>query len=248
MPPGVEIPSAEAYGKAVVLLTLAVLIYRQRILDYKGTIIAIAMGGSIIYLAGFSWFLLLLTFLLLGYGATKYKYEYKESLKLAEANKGRRSAANVLANGLVPTFFAVLWYTDGARDLAYVAGYIAAIATVTGDTLSSEIGVLSKKHPVLITTLEKVPPGTDGGISLLGELVGIVGAFLIGISAWFFGVIPSPAVALLSALIGGMAGFHIDSLLGAVLERRGLCGNATVNFLSAIAGGMVGLFSAALVL
>ncbi len=248
MPPGLEIPSAEAYGKALVLIALGIWIYKQRILDSGGTLMAVFMGGLIIYLAGFPWFVLLLVFLAVGYGATKYKFDYKESLSVAEADKGRRSATNVLATGLVPMFFALLWYADGAKDLIYVAGYIAAVATVTGDTLSSEIGVLSKKHPVLITTLERVPPGTDGGVSLLGELAGILGALLIGIFAWFFGIIPSLASSILYALIGGVIGFHVDSLLGAVLERKGFCGNATVNFLSTIAGGAIGLSIATLAL
>ncbi|MBI5253555.1 MAG: TIGR00297 family protein, partial [Euryarchaeota archaeon] len=44
-----------------------------------------------------------------------------------------------------------------------------------------------------------------------------------------------------AALVGGVVGFHFDSLLGAVLERRKLISNASVNFLSSITGSLVGL-------
>lgn len=234
-------------SQILVLSVLAVLIYTKGILDFKGTLVGVLIGESIILLAGFPWFLLLLLFLLLGYAATKYKFAYKEELRVAEANKGKRSASNVLANGLVPAFFAVLlWYTNGTRALTapVVAGYIAAIATVTGDTLSSEIGVLSKSEPFLITTFERVPRGTDGGISILGEIIGLLGALAIGLAAGILGV-ASLSLAVSVAVVGGVFGFHFDSFLGAVFERRGLCGNATVNFLSTIAGGIMGLGLAA---
>lgn len=230
-------------SQILVLSVLAVLIYTKGILDLKGTLVGVLIGGAIILMAGFQWFLLLLLFLFLGYAATKYRYAYKEELKVAENNKGKRTATNVLANGLVPAFFAfLLWYTDGIKSLngPVVAGYIAAIATITGDTLSSEIGVLSRSEPFLITTFERVPRGTDGGISLLGEVVGLLGAAFIGLAAGILGVASLP-LAVSVAVIGGVLGFHIDSFLGAVFERRGLCGNATVNFLSTIAGGIAGL-------
>jgi len=224
----------------LVLAALAVVIYTKGVLDFRGTILAVLIGGSIILLAGRRLFILLLLFLLISYVATRYRFTDKQKLEVAESKAGRRNAVNVLANGLIPVVFAFLfWYAEGIRVIT-LAGYIAAIATITGDTLSSEIGVLSKRRPILITTFEKVPVGTDGGISLLGEAVGILGALTIGIAAWAVGV-ASLSFAIPVAVIGGAFGFHIDSVLGAVLERRGLCGNATVNFLSTTAGAIAGL-------
>jgi len=224
----------------LVLTALAVVIYTKGVLDFRGTILAVLIGGSIILLAGRRLFILLLLFLLISYVATRYRFTDKQKLEVAESKAGRRNAVNVLANGLIPVVFAFLfWYAEGIRVIT-LAGYIAAIATITGDTLSSEIGVLSKRRPILITTFEKVPVGTDGGISLLGEAVGILGALTIGIAAWAVGV-ASLSFAIPVAVIGGAFGFHIDSVLGAVLERRGLCGNATVNFLSTTAGAIAGL-------
>jgi len=46
-----------------------------------------------------------------------------------------------------------------------------------GDTLASELGILSKSKPILITTLRQVPPGTNGAMSLLGTAVSIIGAY-----------------------------------------------------------------------
>lgn len=49
------------------------------------------------------------------------------------------------------------------------------------DTFSSELGILSKSQPRLITSwnLRKVPPGTNGGITLWGTAAGFGGAMVI---------------------------------------------------------------------
>lgn len=226
-------------------LPLGVLIYRYRLLDLKGTLAATAIAITIVLAAGFSWLGLLLLFLILGHISTKYKYSYKAALEVAEGDHGRRSISNVLANGLVATLVSLPWYLNTRGyfpvnlEVPIVAAYIAVIATVTGDTLSSEIGILSNHEPVLITSFQRVPPGTQGGISLLGEAVGLLGALTIGLAAWFLGM-AGLKVAILSAVVGGAVGFNFDSLLGAVFERRQMLGNAGVNFLSTIAGGLVG--------
>lgn len=228
--------------KVALCVVLGIIIYKREILDFRGSLAALFIGITITYLAGFTWLSLLIVFLFIGSFSTKYKYNKKATLNVAENNHGRRSATNVLANGLVPTFFVVFWYlnSNNTIDPLLKASYIAAIATVTGDTLSSELGVFSKSGPYLINTFEKVPVGTHGGVSLLGELMGITGTLVIGGSAWAVGLVDIK-VAMLAAVVGGSVGFHFDSYLGAAFERKGMIGNATVNFLSTIAGALTGL-------
>lgn len=223
-------------------LIIGFAIYRLQILDFFGTLSAVFLGIVIGLFAGFEWLFLLIVFLVLGFASTKYKYKYKKSLGVAEKNHGKRNVANVLANGLVPASIAVLWFinSENSLDNMLKAGYIAAVATVTGDTLSSEIGMLSRDKPYLITNFKRVSTGTHGGVSLLGELGGFSGALAIGITSYLLGL-ADVKLSLLAALIGGAAGFHFDSLLGAVFERRRLIGNAMVNFLSSITGSLVGL-------
>lgn len=58
-------------------------------------------------------------------------------------------------------------------------------AAVAADTFSSELGILSKSKPRLLTSwnLRKVPPGTNGGVSLTGTLAGFGGAFIIALTS-----------------------------------------------------------------
>ena len=58
-------------------------------------------------------------------------------------------------------------------------------AAVAADTFSSELGILSKSKPRLLTSwnLREVPPGTNGGVSLAGTLAGFGGAFIIALTS-----------------------------------------------------------------
>ena len=80
-----------------------------------------------------------------------------------EGKKGERTHKNIIANGLVPVLVVVISFLTGEQNsmLAGVA-FLSAISVAAADTTASELGVLSPRT-YLITTLERVPPGTDGG-------------------------------------------------------------------------------------
>lgn len=55
---------------------------------------------------------------------------------------------------------------------------------MAADTFSSELGILSKSKPRLLTSwnLREVPPGTNGGVTLAGTLAGFGGAAIIALT------------------------------------------------------------------
>jgi uncharacterized membrane protein len=101
-------------------------------------------------------------------------------------------------------------------------GIIANYAAVTADTLSSELGILSKSKPILITTFRAVPPGTNGGVTIAGLQAGVGGAVVIAATSLLLlhfqhgASNPFRTFIVLSSL--GTAGTLLDSLLGAVLQ------------------------------
>jgi len=109
------------------------------------------------------------------------------------------------------------------------------MATVSADTWATEIGVLSKEKPRSVLSWQEVPPGTSGGVSLLGTGAAVLGALLVGLVA-HIGLRLSGATylpmgrTLMAALVGGLAGCFTDSLLGAscqVIFRCPVCGTET---------------------
>jgi len=222
------------WGYVILLLVVGVFIYKRKALDFLGTLAMVVMGIIILFSAGFNWLLLILLFLFLSLIATRHSKYYKQNLGIYE---NKRTAKNVISNGVVAFIMAAF----GGYYLPFVGGFIGAVATATADTMASEIGILEK--PRLITTMRKVDPGTDGAVSILGTVVGIVGAGIIGIAAFLLGIISDPLLSIKVAVISGTIGCFADSILGAVLERRNLINNEHVNLLATIVGAFIGIIS-----
>jgi uncharacterized protein (TIGR00297 family) len=209
------------------IVVIGLITYWRKALDLFGSIFMIIMGIVIIFTAGANWLILIFLFLILGLVSTKYKHQYKKDIGVYE---GTRTLKNVISNGIVPFIMAAF---------GNYGGFIGSIATATADTLASEVGVTVQ--PRLITTFKKVSPGTDGGISIVGTAAGIIGAGIIGVAAYLLGIFPDPFVTLKISIIAGTVGCFVDSILGAVLERRNYISNEYVNLIATITGAALGI-------
>jgi uncharacterized protein (TIGR00297 family) len=191
--------------------------------------------------------LFVLTFL-----ATRAGRARKASLGLAEAKRGR-NVAQVIANlgmaGLVAGFpggllkgLALIHDPRSGMYPFYTSlCLVAVLCEATADTLASEIGQAFGGTPFLVTTLRRVPAGTDGAISLQGTIAALLGTVCVALAGkWSLGLDPFAAGL---AAASGIAGLFFDSLLGVTLERFGLLGNDLVNFVSTCSAVcFVGLF------
>lgn len=215
---------------------LGVLAYRAKIADVSALLSAALLGVLIIVFSKLSWFLLLLTFFILGGGFTKYKYAYKESIGIAQAKDGIRSYENVFSNSTAALVLAVAYGVFPEHGLPIVYAYMGTVATATGDTLASEIGTTAKGRPRMITTLKLSEPGVDGAVSLLGEFAAIFGSAVIGVLAYVLGISDNFILTVLITTAGGFVGTNMDSLLGATLQKSGVLSNSGVNFAATFAG------------
>jgi uncharacterized protein (TIGR00297 family) len=107
---------------------------------------------------------------------------------------------------------------------------LAALAQAAADTVSSEIGQVLGGRPRMITTLRAVETGTDGAVSAVGTLAGLVAAAIVaGVGSW---ALRGGWSLFNLSCAGAVLGFLFDSLLGATLEKCGWLNNDAVNFLS----------------
>ncbi|KAA8893558.1 integral membrane protein DUF92-domain-containing protein [Sphaerosporella brunnea] len=215
---------------------LTVLIYRAvKGGSLTGRGIAAAIATALVH-GAHPWaapFLLLVAFYSLGTAATKAKHGAKAALTVSSTSSGssaRRGATQVFANSLVASVLTALHaalYAPScfaAKDLL-VVGIVVNYAAVTADTLSSELGMLSRGAPRLVTTLRPCARGTNGGVSLGGVVAGAAGAAAIGLLA--VALLPfcsdwsgaRKAAFAAFVAVAGTAGSLLDSLLGALLQE-----------------------------
>ncbi|KAF9788399.1 integral membrane protein DUF92-domain-containing protein [Thelephora terrestris] len=147
-----------------------------------------------------------------------------------------------LASQLLPSLFVVPGRPYSSTDWCPLSPHVTSglsramllaslghFACCLGDTLASELGILSKSPPILITTLKPVPPGTNGGLSILGTVASLAGGFIMGLTLaitlaienavcrrnWVTELVP---LLLWGAAAGGI-GSLVDSFLGATVQQ-----------------------------
>ncbi|HSA37491.1 MAG TPA: TIGR00297 family protein [Methanoregula sp.] len=220
----------------IIGFTFGYFAFRSRTADLSGLFSAALVGITLLVFAapqGPQWFLIMLTFFIIGSAATKYKYEYKKRIGVEQGQSGARGYRNVFANGIIAAAAAVLFGVF--QQPLFVVMYVGCVASAAADTLASEIGVTGG-IPRLITTLKQVPIGTNGGITVTGEVVAFSGGFVVSGVAMLLQVITPQMMVICT--IAGFVGTNIDSFIGATLENKGFLGNAGTNLLATLGGGI----------
>ena len=211
----------------VVLALVLFLIQRKKLLKPTAIATGLITALFVAWRGGLGSFFAIILFFLVGEFVTRMIRN-----KHAEKKHGTRSTSNIVGN-IGPAIIALAINPTPINVM-----FFASLAAAFADTLSSEIGVLSREKPLMITTLQPVAPGTDGGVSTLG----FAGAALGGIIFAVIGFAVSGNIFFAAILFAaGVFGSVFDSVLGAVFQSRGYLDNNLVNFISSLC---VGLFFA----
>jgi uncharacterized protein (TIGR00297 family) len=229
------IAAASVKGLAVALavnVVVALVMGVLRIVGVSGAVGGAVAGFLILGAGGWGAYGLLWTFFLAGTLATKLGYRRKAAAGLAQADAGRRGAAHVAANCLVPAALLLL----GVPAIAYVAAFGAALA----DTLGTEFGTLYGRRAFSPLGFRALPPGTPGAISWPGTAASLAGASVVAAAGWGLGLIPGTLV--LAAALGGFVGALAESVVNDFGRRNGFSlDHEFANALNTFIGAMLAL-------
>ena len=207
-----------AAARAVLAIIVSAIAVNRRTLTRDGAVAA-SVTGTICAAAGWSWVAILIAFFITSTLLSRLGEDAKlETIRGLIEKGSERDALQVLANGGAFTLAAAgsvlapssAWFVIGA----------GALATSAADTWATEIGTLLSRSPRSILTWQRVNSGTSGGVSLAGTAAAVAGAAFIAVVATLTGW---PPRAVCAALVGGVAGCLLDSVLGASLQAKLWC-------------------------
>lgn len=217
------------------------------ILAKKLTVLAAFTGGILACLifiaAGYTGVAMMTTFFILGSVATSWQRHKKQAFTFIDEIKKGRNALQVLANAGVPAIAAMVAICYPQLGHCVLPAMAAAFASATADTLSSELGMVYGRRFFNIITFKADRCGMDGVISLEGTFIGVAGS---GIIAVIYALGSGWNINFFFIILAGTLGNLTDSILGALLERKGIVGNNMVNFLNTLTAALAMLLLDAL--
>lgn len=223
---------------------LSIVAYYFRMLTYSGALASLLVGYTVGVFGSMEWLILLIAFTFVGLTVTKMDFGNKYKNGLQEGISGERNHKNVFGVGIPACVFAILYglshnLMHGSLDFALTVAFISTLTVAAADTVASEIGIRDKKV-WLITTFERVKRGTNGGVSVLGTLIGLAASAVTGIIGWLL-IFKGIDVYVLIPIAMGVVGNAIDSLFGAAFENKGKMSKYTNNCLSSLLAALLGL-------
>lgn len=214
---------------------VAYLGYVKGALSLSGMVGALLVGTLTFGLGGWDWGIVLIAFFVSSSLLSRYRAREKTDLAEKFAKGSRRDLGQTFANGGLGALLAI---GSVLRPHPFwLAAYVGVMATVNADTWATEVGVLSRTRPRLITNGKDVEAGTSGGVTWLGTSFSLAGGAFIGLLSGLLQLIPAlgqnvpigssrigwALFLLLCGILGGLAGSLFDSFLGATVQAIYFC-------------------------
>ncbi|MEM7725774.1 MAG: TIGR00297 family protein [Cyanobacteria bacterium P01_A01_bin.45] len=203
----------------------------KKLLTPTGAIHAWFLGVLLWVSLGWRAYLLVMFYFLVGSTVTRIGIREKEALGIAEKRSGARGPENVWGSALTGaicavSIFLINWLYPGQIVPNWVSsttsllllGFVASFSTKLSDTCASEVGKAYGKSTFLITTLQAVPRGTEGAVSLEGTVAGIFGSIAIALVGWSVGL--TDLIGVVWCVIAAFVATNLESVIGATLQSR----------------------------
>jgi uncharacterized protein (TIGR00297 family) len=241
-------------GLNTVLLSL-VWFAPKKLLTPAGVFHAWLLGILIWGTLGWQGYVVVMFYFIVGSGVTRIGMAQKEALGIAEKRSGARGPENVWGSALTAALCALgvgvlnAGFSPSFQSLIpspqslLLLGYVTSFSTKLSDTCASEVGKAYGKSTFLITTLQPVPKGTEGAVSLEGTFAGVVGSVAIAIIGWVVNLI-SP-LGILWCVLAAFIATNLESVIGATLQSKYTwLTNEIVNILNTLIGAIAAIISA----
>ena len=204
-----------------IAVAVMLVVFLSGAIDYFGSLLAMLIVFSFSYLGGYR----SLIFLLICYFSIFAVSKLRRKIRPGE-KKHSRGFAQILINGGFGTFFVIAGYFAGSKALS-VTGLIS-IAGCFIDSVSSDVGTLSRKQPFDIFRWKYTQTGLSGGVSLLGTLASLAFTVLTAVLILWAAALPGRCFLPVFGLIFSQT--LIDTCLGSLIQvkyRCAVCGCLT---------------------
>ncbi len=242
-------------GLNAILLGL-VWIAPKKLLTPAGLFHAWLLGVLIWGTLGWHGYVVVVFYFVVGSGVTRIGMAQKEAEGIAEKRSGARGPENVWGSALTGALCALGigminfgFLASSSQSLVsslqslLLLGYVASFSTKLSDTCASEVGKAYGKSTFLITTLQPVPRGTEGAISLEGTLAGVVASIAIALVGWGVGLINLLGIGW--CVLAAFIATNLESVIGATLQSKYTwLTNEVVNILNTLIGAIAAMLLA----
>jgi uncharacterized protein (TIGR00297 family) len=221
----------------------------KKLLTPTGLLHGWLLGVIIWGILGWQGYAVVMFYFLVGSAVTRIGIAEKEAAGIAEQRSGARGPENVWGSALTATLCAlgilicVLYGTPASTRLLIrllLLGYVASLSTKLADTCASEIGKAYGRRTFLITTLQAVPRGTEGAVSLEGTIAGVVASVAIAVLGWTIGLITPVGIGI--CVLSAFIATNLESVIGATLQTRlRWLTNEIVNILNTLIGAIAAM-------
>ena len=195
------------------------LAFLMKFITLWGSIAAGLIGGLFYYFGG----LYAILFILFCYAVmlicSRIQKAKKCDVSSVVAKTKGKDLTEIFVNGFFATVALLLFAIFKHSKLFAIALIVLSANFV--DSLSSDLGALSKAPPKDILRRVTVEKGISGGVTLLGTISALVGACVFSLITVFVADMPLPYVGIFMPIT--FVGTVIDSILGSLLQAKYQC-------------------------